>query len=152
MIIGGAAGSTAGGIKLFRAILLSKGASWRIKRSISTPRRVFVHKLGDKPLSKDEAMDLINEAAIISFMWIILLMVGILVIAYSFPKETLGNVIFEVCSAQGNVGLSTGLTSMVDMDPIAKIMLIFSMWIGRLEIIPIIVLVKSMFGIRRNVL
>lgn len=152
MIIGGAAGSTAGGIKLFRAILLSKGASWRIKRSISTPRRVFIHKLGDKPLSKDEAIDLINEAAIISFMWIILLMVGILVIAYSFPKETLGNVIFEVCSAQGNVGLSTGLTSMVDMDPIAKIMLIFSMWIGRLEIIPIIVLVKSMFGIRRNVL
>ena len=151
MIIGGAAGSTAGGIKLFRAILLSKGASWRIKRSISTPRRVFVHKLGDKPLSKDEAMDLINEAAIISFMWIILLMVGILGIAYFFPKETLGNVIFEVCSAQGNVGLSTGITS-ISMDPIAKIMLIFSMWIGRLEIIPIIVLVKSMFGIRRNVL
>jgi len=26
------------------------------------------------------------------------------------------------------------------------------MWIGRLEIIPIIVLVKSMFGIRRNII
>ncbi|RLF26102.1 MAG: TrkH family potassium uptake protein, partial [Thermoplasmata archaeon] len=36
MIIGGAAGSTAGGIKLFRAILLSKGVGWRIKHSIST--------------------------------------------------------------------------------------------------------------------
>ncbi|MFW6149683.1 MAG: TrkH family potassium uptake protein [Atribacterota bacterium] len=151
MVIGGAAGSTAGGIKLFRSILLSKGVGWRIKRSISTPRRVFVHKLGDKPLSKEDAMDLINEAAIISFMWIILISVGVVVIAFIFPKETLGNVIFEVCSAQGNVGLSTGITSM-GMSPYAKTMLIFNMWVGRLEIIPIIVLVKSMFGIRRNVL
>ena len=151
MIIGGAAGSTAGGIKLFRAILLSKGASWRIKRSISTPRRVFVHRLGDKSLSKEDAMDLINESAIISFMWVILLLGGILSLAYFFPRQTLGNIIFEVCSAQGNVGLSVGITSMT-MEPIAKIILIISMWIGRLEIIPIIVLVKSMFGLRKNVL
>ncbi len=151
MIIGGAAGSTAGGIKLFRAILLAKGASWRIKRSISTPRRVFVHKLGEKPLSREDAMDLINEAAIISFMWVILLSVGIITIAYIFPRETLGNVIFEVCSAQGNVGLSTGITN-IHMPASGKIMLIFNMWVGRLEIIPIIVLVKSMFGIKRNVL
>jgi len=151
MVIGGAAGSTAGGIKLFRAILLSKGASWRIKRSISTPRRVFVHKLGDKSLSKEDAIDLINEAAIISFMWVILILIGVIVIAFIFPKETLGNVIFEVCSAQGNVGLSSGITSM-GMSPFGKIMLIINMWIGRLEIIPIIVLVKSMFGIRRNIL
>ena len=153
MIIGGAAGSTAGGIKLFRAILLYKGVGWRIKRAISTPRRVFVHKLGDKPLAKDEAMDLINEAAIISFMWVILLTVGIVVILNTTSGQisTLSNSVFEVCSAQGNVGLTTGITSL-NMSPIGKTMLIFNMWIGRLEIIPIIVLVKSMFGIKRNVL
>lgn len=151
MVIGGAAGSTAGGIKLFRAILLYKGVGWRIKRAISTPRRVFVHKLGEKSLSKDDAMDLINEAAIISFMWVILLSAGIIIISTLFNERTLGDVIFEVCSAQGNVGLTTGITS-IDMDPIGKIMLIFNMWIGRLEIIPIIVLIKSMFGMRRNIL
>ena len=151
MIIGGAAGSTAGGIKLYRAVLLYKGAGWRIKQAISTPRRVFVHKLGDKSLSKESAMDLINEAAIISFMWVILLAVGMISIATIFPNETLGNVIFEVCSAQGNVGLSSGITT-IEMSPIAKIMLIFNMWIGRLEIIPIIVLIKSMFGIRKNII
>jgi trk system potassium uptake protein TrkH len=151
MVIGGAAGSTAGGIKLFRAILLSKGASWRIKRSISTPRRVFIHKLGEKSLSKEDAMDLINESAIISFMWVILILIGVIIISFLFPNQTLGNVIFEVCSAQGNVGLSSGITSM-SMSPFAKIMLIVNMWIGRLEIIPIIVLIKSMFGIRRNIL
>jgi len=150
MIIGGAAGSTAGGIKLFRAILLYKGVGWRIKRAISTPRRVFVHKLGDKSLSKDDAMDLINEAAIISFMWVILLAVGFFVIAM-IEKQSIANCIFEVCSAQGNVGLTSGITE-IYMSPVSKSMLIFNMWIGRLEIIPIIVLIKSMFGIRRNLI
>jgi trk system potassium uptake protein TrkH len=151
MVIGGAAGSTAGGIKLFRAILLSKGVGWRIKQAISTPRRVFVHKLGEKSLSKENAMDLINEAAIISFMWMILLSCGIILISTIFPNETLGNVFFEVCSAQGNVGLTTGITNM-EMNSIAKTMLIFNMWIGRLEIIPIIVLIRSIFGLRKNLI
>jgi len=153
MIIGGAAGSTAGGIKLFRAVLLYDGVGWRIKRAISTPRRVFVHKLGNRYLTKDEAMDLINEAAIISFIWVILLFVGILVLGVLFINEAnirLSDVIFEVCSAQGNVGLSTGITH-IGMSSIAKIMLIFNMWIGRLEIIPVIVLAKSLLGIKRNI-
>lgn len=149
MIVGGAAGSTAGGIKLFRAILLYKGVGWRIKKAISTPRRVFVHKLGDKPLSTENAMDLINEAAIISFMWVIILGASVLFLSTLYPNNTLGTVIFEVCSAQGNVGLSAGITSyqMVDM---AKGMLILNMWVGRLEIIPVIVLIRSLFGVRRN--
>lgn len=151
MVIGGAAGSTAGGIKLFRAILLYKGVGWRIKRAISTPRRVLVHKLGDKPLSKDNAMDLINEAAIISFMWIILLSVGVLLLSSIFPDVKIGTIIFEVCSAQGNVGLTAGITS-IHMSELAKVMLIINMWVGRLEIIPIIVLFRSFFGLKRNII
>jgi len=150
MIIGGAAGSTAGGIKIFRGILLYKGVGWRIKRAISTPRRVFVHKFGEKSLSKDDAMDLINEAAIISFMWVILLFAGIIV-TLQITGAGLSNAVFEVCSAQGNVGLTTGITHL-HMNPVGKSMMIFNMWIGRLEIIPIIVLIKSMFGIRRNII
>jgi trk system potassium uptake protein TrkH len=150
MIIGGAAGSTAGGIKLYRGILLYNGVSWRIKRAISTPRRVFVHKLGEKPLSKDDAMDLINEAAIISFMWVILLFAGVVIVMQT-TGANLSNSMFEVCSAQGNVGLSTGVTN-IDMQPIPKTMLIINMWIGRLEIIPIIVLIRSMLGIKRNII
>jgi len=151
MVIGGAAGSTAGGIKLFRAILLYKGVGWRIKQAISTPRRVFVHKLGDKPLSKENAMDLINEAAIISFIWVIILSASIMLLSSIYSSHSLGKVIFEVCSAQGNVGLTAGITSM-SMNTMAKSMLIINMWVGRLEIIPIIVLIRSLFGIRRNLI
>jgi trk system potassium uptake protein len=151
MVIGGAAGSTAGGIKLFRAVLLFKGVGWRIKQAASTPRRVFVHKIGDKSLSKENAMDLINEAAIISFIWVIILSISIMVLSWIYSDYTLGKVIFEVCSAQGNVGLSSGITS-ISMNSTAKAMLIINMWIGRLEIIPVIVLVRSLFGIRRNII
>ncbi len=149
MIVGGAAGSTAGGIKLFRAILLYKGVGWRIKRAISSPRRVFVHKLGEKSLTTENAIDLINEAAIISFIWVVILFASILFLSELYPDHTLGTIIFEVCSAQGNVGLSAGITQYGMYDS-AKGMLIFNMWIGRLEIIPVIVLIRSIFGIRRN--
>lgn len=150
MIIGGAAGSTAGGIKLFRAILLFKGAGWRVKRSISFPRRVFIRKFGGRCLPEKEAIDLVNEAAIVSFIWVLMLIAGFFVMAFMYPQQTIGNIFFEVCSAQGNVGLSVGLTT-ISMDPIAKIMLIFNMWIGRLEIIPVIVLLRSLVGIKRNI-
>lgn len=151
MIIGGAAGSTAGGIKLFRAILLTKGAGWRVKRSISFPRRVFIRRFGGRALPEKDAIDLVNEAAIVSFIWVLMLLAGFFVLAFIYPMESIGNIFFEVCSAQGNVGLSVGLTSM-SMDPFAKVMLMFNMWIGRLEIIPVIVLLRSLMGIKRNIL
>lgn len=150
MIIGGAAGSTAGGIKLFRAILLFKGAGWRVKRTISVPQRVFIRKFGGRSLPEKDATDLVNEAAIVSFIWILMLIIGFFVMAFIYPEETIGNIFFEVCSAQGNTGLSVGLTS-ISMDPLAKIMLIFNMWIGRLEIIPVIVLLRLIVGIKRNI-
>jgi trk system potassium uptake protein TrkH len=147
MILGGAAGSTAGGIKLFRGILLGKSVGWRTKSIFYPPRGVFKYALGGKSISKEEALDEVNEAAVISFLWLILLFLGVLFLAFTLPDEHIGNIIFEVCSAQGNVGLSTGITSM-NMPILAKIMLILSMWIGRLEIIPILVLVRSI--IRRK--
>ena len=97
-------------------------------------------------------MDLINEAAIISFIWVIALAAGVILLLQFMPSgTTLVDTFFEICSAQGNVGLSTGITSM-NMVPEAKAVLIFNMYIGRLEIIPIIVLIKSIFGMKRNIL
>ena len=56
---------------------------------------------------------------------------------------------FEVASAQGNVGLSLGIIS-PNMPDIAEILLIFNMWIGRLEIIPVLVLFKGLLDIFRR--
>ena len=141
MIVGGAAGSTAGGIKLFRLILLAKGVKWKIRRIFLPAKSTFAYKLGGKVLRRDEAIEEIGEAAIVSFLWAFLLVIGIFVILH-LTNESLENAIFEVCSAQGNVGLSVGITSL-NMNPIAKFMLILNMWVGRLEIIPILVLIRN---------
>ncbi len=58
---------------------------------------------------------------------------------------TLAEVLFEVASAQGNVGLSTGITG-PDMTQVNKLILSFHMWIGRLEIIPVLFLARSLLN------
>lgn len=141
MIVGGAAGSTAGGIKLFRAILLTKGVGWKIRSIFLPAKSTFPHRLGGKVLKPDEAIEEMSEAAIVSFLWMILLFIGIFVTLH-VTHASVADAIFEVCSAQGNVGLSVGITG-IGMDPVAKFMLILNMWVGRLEIIPILVLIRA---------
>jgi trk system potassium uptake protein TrkH len=60
------------------------------------------------------------------------------------PSFTLENAIFEVASAQGNVGLDSGITG-PGMPWPAKVVFLFNMWIGRLEIIPVLVLLRGLF-------
>lgn len=142
MIIGGAAGSTVGGIKLIRLILLYKGMVWKFKKVSMSATTILSFKLGSKALSPEEANEEVAEAALISFLWIVFLLLGIFVLLQTVSYEyTLGDVIFEVASAQGNVGLSTGITG-PHMGSLAKVTLIFNMWIGRLEIIPVLMLFR----------
>lgn len=51
---------------------------------------------------------------------------------------------FDVMSAQSNVGLDAGITGPAMPWP-AKGMLILNMWVGRLEIIPVAVLLRAIF-------
>jgi len=144
MIIGGAAGATCGGIKLYRFVFLSKSVAWRTKRAISSPRRIFSYKLDGKDISEKEQLDIMNEVTIITFLWLIFLIIGVFVLGFTSSSSPLENTFFEVCSAQGNVGMSLGITN-ITMSPIAKIMLIINMYIGRLEIIPIIMMIAAIF-------
>ncbi|PKL71358.1 MAG: potassium transporter, partial [Methanobacteriales archaeon HGW-Methanobacteriales-2] len=54
--------------------------------------------------------------------------------------------LFEVASAQGNVGLSMGIVS-ANMPDVPQIFMIFNMWIGRIEIIPALVLLKGLWDV-----
>jgi len=145
MIAGGAAGSTVGGIKLVRLILVTKGAHWKFMQTFM-PSGIYIRKkLGRAVLSESEMTEDILEAATLSFMYLILLVVGVLVMMHILgSSEPVDNVIFEVCSAQGNVGMSVGITGPA-MSAWGKIMLIINMWAGRLEIFPALMLLQSIF-------
>lgn len=144
MFVGASAGSTVGGIKLIRLLTLGKGTVHRISDVFYPSSAIRRFEIDGRSLSDIELAREFEEAAIITLLWLVLLAVGIVGLLLLIPEEefTLANVVFEVASAQGNVGLSTGITGATMATP-AKILLVFNMWVGRLEIIPVLVLLRA---------
>jgi trk system potassium uptake protein TrkH len=145
MVFGGAAGSTAGGIKIVRLLILSKGVGWRFRKIISPRGAIVPFRIGTTAIDESEVGHRLEDAALITFLWLIFLAAGIITLLHTVPPQfTLSDVIFEVASAQGNVGLSVGITAPT-MSIVSKLALCFNMWIGRLEIIPVLMLVRFFF-------
>ncbi|RRJ30376.1 TrkH family potassium uptake protein [Halocatena pleomorpha] len=145
MFVGASAGSTVGGIKLIRLLTIGKGMAHRISDVFYPSSAIRRFEIDGRILSDIELTREFEEAGIITLLWLVFLAVGIISLLLLIPPAegfTLANVVFEVASAQGNVGLSTGITS-ATMPVLAKILLIFNMWIGRLEIIPVLVLLRA---------
>ena len=144
MLIGGGAGSTAGGVKLIRAVTLWKGVNWSLTKAFLPKRAIKPFRFGEKLLDDEEVNSIGSEANLIIILWILFLLLGVGVLSYVVaPGFTLSEVIFEVVSAQSNVGLSTGITN-AGMSSVGKVMLILNMWIGRLEIIPVLMLLRAL--------
>jgi trk system potassium uptake protein TrkH len=84
-----------------------------------------------------------SEAAIVTLLWLIVLVISsIILVNVAGPDFGYADALFEVASAQGNVGLSSGITG-PGMSPIAEAMFLLNMWVGRLEIIPVLVFVRA---------
>ncbi len=142
-IIGGAAGSTSGGIKLSRAIIFTKGIYWKIKKSVLPENSYFRMQYANQKISLEQLKE-INQFIL---LWVVFIVIGTLVLtAYGNP---LSDSLFEVASAQSNAGLSTGITS-IGMPIGVEIMLIINMFVGRLEIIPIMASVGLLLNLRKK--
>lgn len=144
MIIGGAAGSTVGAVKIVRILAVLRGTYKNIIDIISPKGRVVNMKLTDKELKDEE----VKEAGTYISLYLIFIVVGWLVLVfYDFDGM---NSLFDIVSVQSNVGLSTGIIG--ESLPIgAKLISIFNMWIGRLEIIPVIVIIRSSLEIFKGI-
>ncbi|MCZ3365468.1 MULTISPECIES: TrkH family potassium uptake protein [Methanobacterium] len=139
MIIGGAAGSTAGALKIIRVVTALKGIYWDILKAVSPEGSVIPRKISNKLVSDVE----IKEATSYAFIYFIFIFISWLVfVAYGYDAL---NSLYEIVSAQGNVGLSMGIASPT-MPQIPQAFMIFNMWIGRLEIIPVLVLIRASLG------
>lgn len=140
MLLGGAAGSTAGGIKQARVVLLVKGLFWHFRSVALGRHEVMRYELDGEGVAPEEATRAVQDAGILVSCWFASLGVAVLLLLHLAPSgATLGDVILEATSAQGNVGLSTGLTSAALGAP-AKAVLVALMWAGRLEILPVLLL------------
>lgn len=148
MVVGGAAGATVGGVKLIRAYLMYRGAAWRIRKTFLPSDAVVPVRVGERILASGTMYREVSDAAIFTFLYLVTLGVSVVVVARLVgPEFSLADVMFECASAQGTVGLSTGITD-PGMPVTVEIVFILQMWIGRLEIFPVIVLLCAPFARR----
>jgi trk system potassium uptake protein TrkH len=128
MIVGGGAGSTAGGFKLIRLIIVLQLLRTIILRISSAEHAVIEPRLAARRLQESE----IHEAFLLIILFISLIFaswVPFVVMGYE-PLDSL----FEVVSATATVGLSTGITG-PNLPAMLKGTLCVDMLLGRLEII-----------------
>ncbi len=139
MFVGGSTNSTTGGIKIDRLILFIKSIFWKIKQT-TLPKIAYFSKKYNNRIIDDSVIKSIYFLILVYFLFIIL---GILVL--TFNGYAVNESAFEVVSAQSNVGLTIGITDQA-MPATAKLMLIINMWVGRLEIIPILSVLGIIFS------
>lgn len=134
MVIGGSAGSTAGGLKVIRCLTL-----WRIAKnqvlSTLSPNRVVTLHVNDTVLDKDTQHKILKYFTIYSFITIALLFV------VSLDNNNFMTVVSAVFSCFNNIGPMIGTDQTFSIfSPISKFLLSFAMIAGRLEIYPMILL------------
>ena len=123
MFIGASPSSTGGGIKTTTLFVMFKSVS---SFSFGKTAKVFDRKIGSESKIKAFTITCISMAVIFLFAIILL------AIEQNNPNFTVSieNILFEVISAFGTVGLSLGVTPY--LSAISKILLCFLMMFGRL--------------------
>jgi trk system potassium uptake protein TrkH len=136
MVIGGCVGSTGGGIKVFRISILTKLIQREVFRLRIPSRAVSTIIVDKKPVDANE----IYRVSGLFFAWIALLIIGGVVTAIlsNFDSYSAFSGMF---SALGNIGpcyIPTG--AMGSLHPVIKVVYIFGMLAGRLEILPVLLI------------
>ncbi len=138
MLIGSCAGSTAGGIKVVRIIMLSK-LSRRNIRATGQPKKMDVIRLDGKAV--DETM--LSQIAQFAFMYIVLVLVGGFIMSLGSGYDITTNLSASL-TCVSNVGPGLGSVGPVEnyagYTVHAKLTASFLMLFGRLELLPLFIL------------
>lgn len=138
MVIGGSSGSTVGGIKIIRFITILKAIEKNVIEIVSPEGRIIKTKIKNKNIS-DKA---IKESCIYFLIFILLIIVSWIVLLSQGYDSCYS--LFDIISAVSNNGLSLGMVNL-SMPVVVKLTMIMDMLLGKLEIIPIIVLIRAFF-------
>ena len=134
MFVGGCAGSTAGGFKMSRAIILVKSIKRELKRALH-PRSVEVVHYEGKSLNET------TVKAISSYLSIYVLFFCVIVFLIGFEDFDLETNLTVVATCYNNIGPAFGAatSTFAGYSPFGKLVLCVAMLFGRLEIYPMII-------------
>lgn len=119
MFIGGGTGSTAGGIKLMTFLVL-----------VAATRAFISGRQDPVLLGRRLVPEVVTRALAIALMAMMSIAAGLLVLTILEPRIDFLDLVFEIVSAFGTVGLSRGITE--ELDTPARLLLCLAMFIGRL--------------------
>ncbi|MFW5855827.1 MAG: potassium transporter TrkG, partial [Bacillota bacterium] len=139
MLIGGCVGSTSGGIKVMRIAVLNHLFFREVRKIYLPSRAVTPVSIDGQLIDVDEVM----KIAALFFGWILLILIGAIITALF--SDLNGYQSFSgMFSAVGNVGpFFFSVEKMVSLSPVIKITYIIGMLAGRLEILPIFLLLSK---------
>jgi trk system potassium uptake protein TrkH len=138
---GGCAGSTAGGIKIVRVLLIAMQGFREIKRLIH-PSGVFQIKLG-----RDVVADRVTEAVWGFFSAYVILFLTMVCVVMAVSGMDFTTSFSSVAACLNNLGPGLGDVALnyAQVPPLTKWILILGMLLGRLEIFTLLVLLTPAF-------
>lgn len=143
MFVGGCAGSTAGSIKVVRHVLMGKSLRRELRQTVH-PEEVIPIRLNRRVL--DERTLRAATAFILLYVGIFVAGAGVLALdaAFEGPDLTPIDAIAAAATTLGNVGPGLGVAgpigSFQGFSDVSTVTMTILMWLGRLEVIPVIVL------------
>jgi trk system potassium uptake protein TrkH len=138
MISGAAYGSTTGGLKLWRVIIIGQVIGREIRRPFYPAQAVLPITMGNNRIRGRT----IIEVTAYALLYLAVGLVGTLIFML-FGHRSL-HAMFSVFSAQGNVGLNAMPEALwYGLHPFLKVQLVLHMLIGRMEIFPLLYIVRG---------
>lgn len=146
MVIGACAGSTGGGIKVSRFLILVKSIKQEVRR-ILHPKAVTIVKINGKRVGNDT----IRSVYIYFISYILVMMVSILLV--SINNFDFATTFSSVLTTLNNVGPGISMVGPVEnfhmFSPLSKLVFCMDMLLGRLEIFPYLLLMSPELWRRR---
>ncbi|REG89997.1 TrkH family potassium uptake protein [Winogradskyella sediminis] len=142
MFLGGSAGSTSGGVKVMRQLILIKNSFLEFKRALH-PNAIVPVRYNGKSVSKDIVFNVLG----FFILYMLSFIVGALV--FSMFELDFTSAIGLSASSLGNVGPALGdfgpVNNYAALPPLGKWWASFLMLIGRLELFTVLILLTPFF-------
>ena len=137
MIVGACAGSTGGGVKVSRFVILTKATAQEIRRLLH-PRSVKVLTMDGKPIGRETIQGVQGYMMVYFFVTVISMLL------VSLDNFDLTTTITAVEATLNNIGPGLNLVGPAEnfalFSPMSKIVLTLDMLLGRLELFPVLIL------------
>jgi trk system potassium uptake protein TrkH len=139
MFIGGCAGSAAGGPKVVRQVLIARYTLTELRRTLH-PRGVLPVKLGGRVVPED-----VMRGVLVFFLFYLLVFAVCTMVVSALGTDVLTAITASI-ACLGNIGPGLNavgpMANFADLHPVSRLLLTAAMWIGRLEVLPVLALLR----------